>query len=186
MQSQALTGGFADAPTDSAIAFREIMQVMARPGRIARIGGATPPAPLSIAAGTLVLTLCDPDTPVYLAPGHDTPPIRDWITFHTGAPFTDQAHAAFALGDWGALSGQAFSVGTPEYPDRSTTLIVEMPELTSEGPTLRGPGIRDTAQLSLPELDRFRENAALFPLGNDFFFTAGRHVAALPRSTRVS
>ncbi|APE44508.1 phosphonate C-P lyase system protein PhnH [Sulfitobacter alexandrii] len=186
MQTQALTGGFADAPIEAATAFRTIMQVMARPGEIASIGGAVPPAPLSVAAGTLLLTLCDPDTPVHLPPGHDSQAIRDWITFHTGAPLADPDGAAFALGTWDALAPQTFPLGTPEYPDRSTTLIVELPALAPEGATLRGPGIRDTARLSLPETERFARNAALFPLGNDFFFTAGPHIAALPRSTRVS
>ncbi len=186
MQTQALTGGFADAPIEAATAFRAIMQVMARPGEIAPIAGAMPPAPLSVAAGTLILTLCDPDTPIFLAPGHDTAQIRDWITFHTGAPFTGAATARFALGTWDALTPCDFAIGTPEYPDRSATLIVEVAHLAQSGATLRGPGIRDAAQLSLPEIKRFQDNAALFPLGHDHFFTMGTQIAALPRSTKVS
>ena len=186
MQTQALTGGFADAPIEAATAFRAIMQVMARPGDIETLAGARPPAPLSAAAGTLILTLCDPDTPIFLAPGHDTPQIRDWITFHTGAPFAEAATARFALGAWGALTPFAFAIGTSEYPDRSATLIVEVAHLEPSGATLRGPGIKDTAKLSLPDLKRFQDNAALFPLGHDYFFTTGARVAALPRSTKVS
>lgn len=186
MQAQALTGGFADTPIEAATAFREIMQVMARPGDIRAITGATPPAPLSVAAGTLILTLCDPDTGVYLAGDHDCAPVRDWITFHTGAPLVDASKAAFAIGRWPALREPDFPIGTAEYPDRSTTLIVEVDRLDAEGTTLRGPGIKDSALLSLPENDRFQRNAALFPLGHDHFLTTGSRLAALPRSTKVS
>jgi alpha-D-ribose 1-methylphosphonate 5-triphosphate synthase subunit PhnH len=181
-----LDGGFADAPRDAAHAFRAAMDAMARPGRIARLQGARPPAPLSVAAGVLILTLCDPETPVHLAGEHDTTALRGWIAFHTGAQVVGRADAAFAVGTWEALLPlDGYRTGEAEYPDRSATLIVEMPALTAEGATLTGPGIRDTAHLSLPEAEAFRRNARLFPLGLDFFLTAGDRVAALPRTTRV-
>jgi alpha-D-ribose 1-methylphosphonate 5-triphosphate synthase subunit PhnH len=50
---------------------------------------------------------------------------------------------------------------------------------------LRGPGIKDTAALQLPEIRAFQDNAKLFPLGLDFYFTAGDQLAALPRTTKV-
>jgi alpha-D-ribose 1-methylphosphonate 5-triphosphate synthase subunit PhnH len=181
-----LDGGFADAPRDAAHAFRAAMDAMARPGRIARLQGASPPAPLSVAAGVLILTLCDPETPVHLAGAHDTAALRGWIAFHTGAPVVGRADAAFAVGTWEALLPlDGYRIGEAEYPDRSATLIVEMAGLAAEGATLTGPGIRDTARLTLPEAEAFRRNARLFPLGLDFFLTAGDRVAALPRTTRV-
>lgn len=186
MQEQALKGGFSQAPVQAAHAFRAALEAMARPGRIETLSGALPPAPLSVAAGTLLLTLADPETPVYLAPSHDLPELRDWITFHTGAPLTDAGEAAFAVGQWSALMPlDAYRIGVPEYPDRSTTLIVELPELKAQGATLRGPGIKDTAKLHLPAISPFQQNATLFPLGLDFFFTADDQLAALPRTTKV-
>jgi alpha-D-ribose 1-methylphosphonate 5-triphosphate synthase subunit PhnH len=183
----ALDGGFSDASVDAAHAFRAAMSAMARPGRIERLGGARPPAPLSVAAGTLILTLCDPETPVHLAGGHDTPEVRGWIAFHTGAPVVPRAQAAFAVGRWEALLPlDGFRIGEAEYPDRSATLIVEMAALAAEGARLAGPGIRDAAHLSLPETEAFRQNARLFPLGLDFFLTADDRVAALPRTARVT
>jgi alpha-D-ribose 1-methylphosphonate 5-triphosphate synthase subunit PhnH len=182
----ALDGGFADAPRESAHAFRAALDVMARPGRIAQVAGARPPAPLSVAAGTLILTLCDPGTPVHLAGRHDTPEVRGWIAFHTGAPVTGRAEAAFALGTWEALLPlDGYRIGAVDYPDRSATLIVEIAALAPDGTRLTGPGIRDAARLSLPETEAFRRNARAFPLGLDFFLTAGDRVAALPRTTRV-
>ena len=182
----ALGGGFTVAAHQSAHAFRAAMQAMARPGLILDITGAVPPAPLSIAAGTLILTLCDPGTPVFLAGDHDCATLRDWVTFHTGAPLTGAAACSFAIGSWQALLPlSAFPIGTPEYPDRSATLIVEMPQLSAIGPELRGPGIKDSASLSLPDVAAFQANARAFPLGLDFYFTAGARLAALPRTTRV-
>ncbi|MDX8346837.1 phosphonate C-P lyase system protein PhnH [Cognatiyoonia sp. IB215446] len=186
MQAATLEGGFQDAPIAAAAAFRQIMNAMARPGMISTVAGATPPAPLSTAAGVVILTLCDPDTPLYLAPSRDTPEARGWITFHTGAPIAAAKDAMFALGAWDELPLDAFAIGTPEYPDRSVTCIVETNTLTAKGATLEGPGIKDQAQLSLPELQAFQRNATLFPLGLDFIFTCAERLAALPRTTKVS
>lgn len=186
MQASMLKGGFVDAATDAAGAFRAAMNAMARPGRIEAISGAVPPAALSMAAGTLILTLCDPDTPLFLSGRCDTAEVREWITFHTGAPLVPAGKAKFAVGEWAALVPLSqYCIGTPEYPDRSATLIVEMDDLTGSGSTLSGPGIRETARLSLPGESPFRDNTALFPLGLDFFFTCGARVAALPRTTKV-
>jgi len=182
----ALQGGFANPPHDAAHAFRAAMGAMARPGTIHTVAGALPPAPLSLAAGVLILTLCDPETPLFLAPSHDRPDLRDWITFHTGAPFAAAADCTFAVGTWDALLPlSAYRIGTPEYPDRSATLIVEVPDLHGPGTRLTGPGIRHTAHLHLPEPTALAANAALFPLGFDLFLTCGAELAALPRSTRI-
>lgn len=187
MNTVTLTGGFAEAPVDAAHAFRAVMTVMARPGEVRQLDRAVPPAPMSAAAGTLILTLCDPETGVYLAGAYDTDDIRAWIAFHTGAPIVSAEQAQFALGRWEDLAPlDRFSVGTSEYPDRSATLIVERDAVTKDGATLRGPGIRHAARLNVPEVGAFVANRALFPLGLDFFFTAGDQVAALPRSTIVT
>jgi alpha-D-ribose 1-methylphosphonate 5-triphosphate synthase subunit PhnH len=186
MQTQALGGGFAAPPQDAAHAFRAIMTAMAQPGQIRRVTGAQPPAPLSVAAGVTLLTLCDPETPLYLGQSLDSPAVRDWITFHCGAPCVAAERAEFALGRWDDLPLADFARGTADYPDRSATLIVELPDLLPEGAVLRGPGIKDQAALSLPETAAFQANRALFPLGLDFIFTSGDRLAGLPRSTRVA
>ncbi|MEY4982364.1 MAG: hypothetical protein RIR62_630 [Pseudomonadota bacterium] len=186
MTPDALTGGFAAPPVDSARAFRTILDALARPGTIHAVAGARPPAPLSVAAGTLALVLLDGTTPVHLAGAHDCGALRDWLTFHTGAPLVGPREAAFAFGTWDALAPvDRFAIGTPDYPDRAATLVVEMAALGSDGPRLTGPGIRGAAQLSLPETAAFRANRTLFPLGFDTFLTCGDRIAGLPRSTRV-
>ncbi|MEW2919255.1 phosphonate C-P lyase system protein PhnH [Ruegeria sp. ANG10] len=179
-------GGFQNAPIDAAHAFRAAMTVMARPGEVRSIAGCQPPAPLSVAAGTLLLTLCDPETKVHLAGETDTDAVRQWLTFHTGAPITDAGEADFAVGTWHALMPlSAFRIGTAEYPDRSATLIVEFDELQQAGPELTGPGIKVRTRLSLPDVPALQANSALYPLGCDFFLTCGNRLAGLPRSTQI-
>ena len=187
MDATAVEGGFVDAPRDAAHAFRSALQAMARPGRIETVSGGLPPAPASVAAGVLLLTLCDPETGIYLAGDHDTSALREWITFHCGSPLVGPSHADFALGSWEALSPVGrYRIGSSEYPDRSATLIVEMDALEPSGAILSGPGIAREAALSLPELQAFQANRARFPLGFDCYFTCGDRLAALPRSTNVT
>ena len=187
MQADTLDGGFSDPAIQSAAVFRQVMEAMARPGTIYTVEGGLPPAPLSIAAGTVLLTLCDPDTPIHLAGPLDCDAVRAWIAFHTGAPIVGPSHCMFAIGGWDDLSPlSAYSIGTSEYPDRSATLIVEQDQLDHQEATLAGPGIKDRASLSLPDTQAFQENAANFPLGLDFILTSGDCLAALPRSTKVS
>lgn len=186
MIADALSGGFTEAPIQSARAFREILEALARPGMIRRVSGATPPATLSIAAGVALLVLADPTTRVHLAGAADCSAVRDWIAFHIGAPISKAEDADFAVGTWEALHPVTrFRIGQPDYPDRSATLIVECDRLVNHGPALTGPGIETATWLNLPETAAFRANRALFPLGFDTLFTAGDRVAGLPRSTRV-
>ncbi|MBF9047512.1 phosphonate C-P lyase system protein PhnH [Rhodobacterales bacterium LSUCC0031] len=186
MTTPQLDGGFANLSHDAAHAFRAALQAMARPGRIEMLALARPPAPCSQAAGALILTLCDSTTPLYLAPSHDQPGLREWITFHTSAPIVRPEAAMFALGTWDALSPvDRFAIGTSAYPDRAATLIVEMTSLATKGASLRGPGIKDRAQLSLPEIAAFQDNRRRFPLGFDCYFTCGDRLAGLPRGAIV-
>lgn len=186
MQTHALEGGFQQPAMESAQAFRAVMEAMARPGTINTVKGALPPAPMSPAAGVCLLTLCDHETPVYLSDEHNLPKVREWISFHTGAPIVDAGDCLFAVGSWESLQPlEGFSQGTVEYPDRSATLIIELNELTNVGATLSGPGIKDTAVLSLPNVAPFQRNRKHYPLGLDFLFTSGDKVAALPRSSEI-
>ena len=185
MDTASMEGGFATAPVDAARCFRAAIEALSRPGMIQQVAGATPPAPLSAAAGALALTLCDPETPVWLAPPVASDLIVDWFRFHTGAPMVDRAEARFAFGPWEALMPlHDFAIGTPEYPDRSATLVVEVADL-GRAHRLTGPGIEEAASLTVPDADAFRANAALYPLGVDFFLTCGDRLAGVPRTTRV-
>lgn len=179
-------GGFPDAPSDSARAFRAILNAMARPGTIETLAGVIGPAPLSVSSAAVLLTLTDRTTPVFLAPSHDTPDIRTWIGFHTGAPLVEASKAAFALGTWADLQPlHRFPIGQPDYPDRSTTLIVEATGQDWPMARLSGPGIQTTLDASVPDITFFQSNRMVFPLGLDTLFCADTKLWALPRSTKV-
>ena len=74
-----------------------------------------------------------------------TADVAKWLKFHTSAPVVaDSSIASFALiGDPENLPAlDRFAFGSNEYPDRSTTLILQVESLT-DGPAveLQGPGI---------------------------------------------
>ena len=144
-----LAPGFSDPVLASQAVFRTVMEAMARPGSIAEIDVAiAPPAPLGTAAAALALTLLDFETPFWLDPAlAAAPEVDGWLKFHTGARRTaDPASAAFAfVVQPAAMPGfDAFSLGSSEYPDGSTTLVLEVETLTDDDAfRLTGPGISD-------------------------------------------
>lgn len=175
-----------DRSTRLAITFRSVMQAIAKPGRIETLTGEVPPAPLSVAAGAVLLTLADHDTPIHLAGKVECPDVESWIRFHCGAPIVGRSECMFAVGRWDDLAPLArYPLGSADYPDSSATLIVECAHVEARGVTLTGPGIREASALNLPERAAFQANHARFPCGLDFLFTAGDRVAALPRSTKI-
>ncbi|UWM75479.1 phosphonate C-P lyase system protein PhnH [Rhizobium sp. WSM4643] len=196
LKTEALTGGFAEPVFHAQSVFKMLMDGMARPGTIQTVQpDVAPPAPLGIAAGTIALTLCDHDTSVWLSLGLARSAVPEWLGFHTGAPLiTEKAEARFAFTEAGtALSSFGlFASGTQEYPDRSTTLIIELANL--EGGrrlALMGPGIQsmtEIAPIGLPEtfLRLWTENRALFPRGVDIVLTASKRFLCLPRTTKIT
>ena len=192
-----LPAGFADKVLSAQSTFRSVMDAMARPGSIQRIAVATgAPSPLMRGAAAIALTLFDHDTPVWLdAAMSETADVTKWLKFHTGAPvIADSAICSFALiGDPRALPAlDRFAFGSNEYPDRSTTLILQVGSLT-EGShfELRGPGIDGSAVLRARVepadlFERLAINAALFPRGIDVVLVADDAIVAIPRTTRLA
>jgi len=192
-----IAAGFSDPVLGAQIGFRTVMEAIARPGSVRALPGlpAAPP-PLSPVAAAIALTLTDYDTPIWLdGPLAAVEEVTAWLRFHTGAPVIDDpARAAFAFLAEPAQAPpfSAFALGTPEYPDRSTTLVMQMERL-SGGPalTLAGPGIVGSQELSAAPLPpdiatRLAANRALFPRGVDLLMVSADAVMALPRSTRVT
>jgi alpha-D-ribose 1-methylphosphonate 5-triphosphate synthase subunit PhnH len=189
-----LAAGFTDAPHESQRVFRAVLDAFAHPGRIMSVPAAIEtPGALSVAATAFVLTLVDRETPLWLAPELDSTDVRDYVRFHTGAPIAADTNAAvFALltpARQPMLDG--FAIGNDPYPDRSATLVIEVPSLRG-GPsrTLRGPGIDGRTSATIAGLaDSFwvewAANRALFPCGIDVVFAAGAELLALPRSIAV-
>jgi alpha-D-ribose 1-methylphosphonate 5-triphosphate synthase subunit PhnH len=192
-----LPAGFADKVLSAQTTFRSVMDAMARPGSVQRVAAASG-APAAMMRGTaaIALTLFDHDTPVWLDPLlSETSDVGKWLKFHTGAPVVaDPSVCSFAvIGDARALPAlDRFSFGSNEYPDRSTTVILQVESLTQGSAfELRGPGIDGAAALraTLQPADLFERlaiNATLFPRGIDVVLVADDAVVAIPRTTRLA
>ena len=191
--------GFADPVFDSHAGFRSALQAMSRPGTVCPMPAPEAhPREISPAAAALLLSLCDPDTRLWLPPAFEA--ATPYLRFHTGCPIVaNRNEADFALIDGIGQIGDLddYRGGTDDYPDRSTTLVVQVKRLDGIGGQpdntalrLSGPGIRDTARIALtgadPQfIDRWQARARLFPRGNDLFFVCGNSLAAIARSTRM-
>lgn len=191
-----LPAGFADKVLSAQSTFRSVMDAMARPCSVQRIvSAAGTPSAMMRGTAAIALTLFDHDTPVWLdAAMSATSDVAKWLKFHTSAPVVaDSSIAGFALvGDPENLATlDGFAFGSNEYPDRSTTLILQVESLTN-GPAveLRGPGIDGSATLraSIQPQDLFERlavNATLFPRGIDVVLVHDDSIVAIPRTTRL-
>ena len=200
-----MRAGFADPVLDAQQAFRAVLGAVARPGHIVTVGAhLAPPPRLHAATAAVALALLDFESPLWvdLSVGAEA---RDWLAFHTGAPFVERPSAAtFAivaepdrLGRLASAAGSsnlldAFDMGTDERPDRSATVVIQVGAVDAgAGYRLTGPGILGEARLTVHGLpDAFwsalRENHGCFPRGVDVLLTAGARLVALPRTTRVA
>ncbi|CDK97290.1 putative PhnH protein, phosphonate metabolism [Magnetospirillum gryphiswaldense MSR-1 v2] len=188
-----LLPGFTDPVADSQKMFRAVLEAMSRPGTIVTAPVLpVAPQPVNPVAAALVLALADYETPLWLDPAARQPGLVEYVRFHCGCPLVEApAQAAFALvTDAKSMPPlSAFHLGSDEYPDRSTTVIVQVPHLDGgESWRLKGPGIRDQAILAAGQLPSafkawVQDNHALFPRGVDLLFAAPGQLAALPRST---
>jgi alpha-D-ribose 1-methylphosphonate 5-triphosphate synthase subunit PhnH len=191
----ALSPGFADPSHDAQQLFREVLDAFSHPGRIVTLADVPQgPGTISPATAAYLLTLADRDTSLWLAPAFNTPEVRDYLRFHAGVPIVeDRAAATFAvLPHDDANPFEGFAIGTDTYPDRSATLVIEVPALgtgpttswTRPGHRRRGP-VRDrrTGRPVLagnaPPITRSS------PAGWTWSSPQGPELLALPRSIAV-
>jgi alpha-D-ribose 1-methylphosphonate 5-triphosphate synthase subunit PhnH len=192
-----LPAGFADKVLSAQSTFRSVMDAMARPGSLQQaVAAVGTPRPMMHGTAAIALTLFDHDTPIWLdAEMSATSEVAKWLKFHSGAPVVDNpAICSFALiGNGAALPDLSnFSFGTNEYPDRSTTLILQVDSLKhGSAYELRGPGIDGTASLRAmiapaDLFDRLALNETMFPRGIDVVLVSGETIVAIPRTTRLA
>ncbi|GAB2572686.1 phosphonate C-P lyase system protein PhnH [Dyella jejuensis] len=187
-----MLAAFADPVFDSQRVFRQLLQAMARPALPRALPVLPPaPAPVTSAAMAIVLTLCDATTCIWLQQPSDE--VARHLRFHAGVKLVDNPQDAdFALiTDPMAMPPlAAFARGELRYPDRSASLIVQLPGFRGDaGLRFAGPGIPDIRTLAPTGLSAnfWTQRAALsaqLPLGIDLYFVTAEHVAALPRTTR--
>ena len=192
-----LDGGFADPVLQSQTAFRAVMDALANPGTVQKL--VTPhsmQSSIQAELASILLTLSDHDTNIWLDdPLRSDSAVLEFVNFHSGAPVVREpgrAVFAFATGVEHLPRFDQFNLGTQEYPDRSTTLVIELADLEAgRRLALMGPGIKtvtDIAPIGLadtfPRL--WTENRALFPRGIDIVLTSGNRFLCLPRTTKIT
>lgn len=190
-----LRPGFQDPVREGQAAFRIILDAMSNPGSLkAILLSAEAPQGVGSAAGAVLLTLADMDTPVWLSPSLRDGELATWLRFHCNCPLTDDPLAAvfaLALSGDNAASLDQFNLGDAKFPDRATTLILVLPALTGGTPVrLQGPGIETQVQiapcgLSADFWSARTEVNSRFQYGIDLILCAGDQLICLPRTTRT-
>uniref|UniRef100_UPI00293BD9AE phosphonate C-P lyase system protein PhnH n=1 Tax=Escherichia coli TaxID=562 RepID=UPI00293BD9AE len=149
--------------------------------------------PLNIATTSVLLTLADNDTPVWLSTPLNNDIVNQSLRFHTNAPLVSQPEqATFAVTDEAISSEQlnALSTGTAVAPEAGATLILQV---DAERERMRALG--EFVQNALRQL---RSDHSFF--GNtrtskaqhasaaqagDLILTCGERLLAIPRTTHV-
>ena len=149
--------------------------------------------PLNIASTSLLLTLADHDTPVWMAAALHNDLVSQNLRFHTGATLVEQPQQAVFAVACDTISAEQLNVlsaGTAAAPETGVTLIVQLASL-SGGRMLRltGAGIAEERMIApqLPDciIDELTERPHPFPLGIDLILTCGERLLAIPRTTHV-
>ena len=190
--------GLTDAVHDAQQRFRRLLGCMSEPGTLTSMAlpSLPPGAAISSAAWGTLLSLCDLETRVWIDATLSGAGLAAALAFHTGARVTpDPADADFALVTPTTLTQvEEFALGSDAWPDRSTTLIVMIETIESQGDwQLCGPGVPGERRLGLGDPDQVRPlmrvlhaNRGRFPRGLDAFITCGTQLTAIARSTRLS
>ncbi|WP_245417939.1 phosphonate C-P lyase system protein PhnH [Cohaesibacter celericrescens] len=194
---EAMQGGLGNPVMQSQAIFRAIMDAMARPGTIIPVQtDARPPASLIPLSGAIIATLADADTPLWLDRKlADDKTLIEWLTFHVGAPLAvEPSQATFSVFSSGAdlLPLEVFAKGSQDYPDRSTTLIIQVEKLSNQRLwSLSGPGIKDSNDFAVEPISplfasQWADNNDLYPRGVDVIVVAPDAIACLPRTTKIT
>jgi len=191
----ALAAGFAEPVFDSQAVFRAVLSAFSRPGRISMVStGIEPPRPLQVATAAIALSLFDLSTPYWIDPSVGSIPVTEYIGFHSGARTTGNlTEASFAIlgADGDTDCWDSFAIGTPDYPDRSTTIIIQVYDFQEVGPIrLTGPGIEHEHRVAVDGVPSgfwptLQKNAQRYPLGTDTVLVAQNRLLCLPRTTKV-
>ena len=147
---------------DAQQSFRRLLKAMSEPGVIVALHQLKHGwQPLGLATTSVLLTLVDGDTPVWLAPSMDNDIARQNLRFHTNAPLVDQPQlAAFAVADERISSEQLTGAGIAE----ERMIAPQLPECL---------------------IHELTERPHPFPLGVDLILTCGERLLAIPRTTHV-
>lgn len=191
----ALGAGFTQEAYGSQQVFRAALQALSHPGRLVDV---THDAQVPRVGHAASAALLDADCCLWLSPALRDSDAAAWLRFHTGCKLVEAPREAqfawFAAGDaWPSLEG--FAWGSENYPDQSTTCVVDVAGFRHEAEEgedwrLSGPGIQGGACLRVTGLPpdfvaQWAANHAAFPRGVDLFLATPQQIVGLPRSTRI-
>ncbi|HBI09577.1 MAG TPA: phosphonate C-P lyase system protein PhnH [Franconibacter pulveris] len=189
-----LTTDPSSALHDAQHSFRRLLKAMSEPGVIVSLSQVSHGwQPLGIATSSLLLTLTDDATPVWLAAPFANDRVRQNLRLHTGAPLCDAPEQAqFAVADetLHAEALMALSQHNASACGTGVTLIMQVASL-SGGRMLRltGAGIAEERMVApqLPQsvihmLDEFPHALSL---GLDLILSCGDRLLAIPRAAHV-
>jgi alpha-D-ribose 1-methylphosphonate 5-triphosphate synthase subunit PhnH len=138
-----LQPAFTLAVQDAQHSFRRLLKAMSEPGVIVSLHQLSQGwLPLNLATTSVLLTLADNDTPVWLSGALSNDIASQNLRFHTSAPLVEQPQqAVFAVADEQISHEQlnALSEGSAVAPETSATLILQVSSL-SGGRMLRLTG----------------------------------------------
>lgn len=186
--------GFADPARDAQRVFRILLNAMAQPAQPMEMRLTLSEIPkVHKTATALCLALVDLDTPLWM--DQDFPAAAQaHFAFHCGCPFAKapgEAHFALIADGCKLPSLSEFAIGSPEFPDRSATLVIQVQNLSDGGPLVAsGPGIAQKRHFGVEGISpdfwaAFAANHALYPLGYDVVLAAPDCILGLPRGIRV-
>ncbi len=188
-----------DEVFDAQAHFRILLDSMARPGSINTLDtkNLSVPDGLNAASAFIAFALLNSDVTFHLNNKNET--VEQYLKTNTFSQAGNSMDANFIF-----LSGKdaadiifQTSVGEPEYPEKSTTLIIDVASIQdhkqedSLAIEVSGPGVKDTQTcfiqgLNKAILEALKEQNAEYPLGIDTIVTDqhGR-LLCFPRTSRL-
>jgi alpha-D-ribose 1-methylphosphonate 5-triphosphate synthase subunit PhnH len=190
-----------DSVHDIQKVYRELLQCMARPGKVADIRDSAAKAHFvrecHPATFLVIQTLLDAEVTFHVL-GDRADAISRKIADYTFAGHTSAEEADYIIAPAGTGEPElieamnACKAGTLENPHQSVTWIIESE--TPGGPAgfkLSGPGIRDEAEAPIVFSEAFVRTRSMktqeFPTGIDLIFTDGEgRIFCIPRTTSIT
>lgn len=199
MSTSTLISGFENPVLDSLSNFRQLSDVIARPGKVAELPKLIGPQGIYKTSFSFFLTLLDTKSSLYLSDEYRVDSVTKNVAFHCNCSCDVNANKAdFALVN-GAnpIDLNQFNTGTARDPHQSTSLVIEVDAIAASAEEsfetkllLSGPGIQSEQTVSLKGLhtsfvDYLSHRTHAFPTGLDMFFMTDDKVMAIPRTTHV-
>ena len=196
-----IPAGFGNEHQSSQQIFRSALKALSYPGRLVDVhhDACTPEGTNTVIAGML-LALLDSETSLWCSNSNHMYLATEWLKFHTDCVvFETPGQADFLWIDHiqDLPNLENLKRGTDQYPDRSATCIINVPNLSEKSSSfyqLRGPGIESQKNFTLNGwlekdhhifLEFWNKNTKYFPCGVDVYMSDGFHLLGLPRTTQL-